>query len=152
MQIADKNEELKCRRALETDEQSGITSSRPCGSTSERSGPECGTRCVNIQKQIRALEKEIGGLETKAKDTGEMAERATAITSIDNATNTDIERIERRFAKDYLARVDALAEIQNGTQVPTPNALAVNANTEQSANANSATAANTNTASNGNTD
>jgi hypothetical protein len=112
--IEEKTRLLECKRALLTDEQSGIDSRRDCGSTSERSGPECGPRCMNIQGQITDLENEIAALEKQAAATGETSERSDAIKKIDTATNEDIARIEKRFSTDYLARVDALAEIQKG--------------------------------------
>ncbi|MCU1267285.1 MAG: hypothetical protein JWM21_3603 [Acidobacteria bacterium] len=112
--IEEKTKLLECKRALLTNEQSGIDSRLDCGSTAEKSGPECGPRCANIQGQITDLEHEIAALEKQAADTGETTERSEAIKKIDTATKQDIDRIDKRFATDYLARVDALAEIQKG--------------------------------------
>lgn len=112
--IDEKTKLLECKRALLTNEQSGIDSRLDCGSTAEKSGPECGPRCTNIQGQITDLEHEIAALEKQAADTGELTERSDSIKKIDNATKDEISRIDKEYTTDYLARVDALAEIQKG--------------------------------------
>ena len=111
-QIQEKTTLRSCMQQLLTNEQSGMDSELPCGSTREKSGAGCDVRCQNIKAQITLLTKEIGVLETRAVT--EETQRSDSISSINTATVSDITRIEDRFSKDYLARVDALAELQNG--------------------------------------
>lgn len=109
-QVRAKTERRDCLVNLLTLEQSGIKAITLCGASSDK--PNCGMRCENIKKEIAQLNKELGTLTTQA--TGEIQQGLNARNNIQNLTNKDVEDIENNFPKDYLARVDALAEIEKG--------------------------------------
>lgn len=106
--VDDKTARRDCLVNLMTLEQSGISRETPCGASSGIK--ECGSRCENIKKEIEQINEELGSINTQAA--AELQRETNDRNNIYTLTNQDIEDIERNYAKDYLARVDALAEIE----------------------------------------
>lgn len=97
-----------CLQKLLTAEQSGRLVELDCGFSSGI--PECRRRCENIKHQVDQLNKEIDQLSTQvAVERDQVRGQSNAI---DTRATRDIEDIEKEFSKDYLARVDTLAEME----------------------------------------
>jgi len=109
-QVKAKTDRRDCLVNLLTLEQSGIQQVTQCGASSGIK--ECGGRCENIKKEVAQLNKELQTLNTQAA--GEIQQELDARNNIQTLTNNDVADIEKTFPKDYLARVDALAEIEKG--------------------------------------
>jgi hypothetical protein len=109
-QVKSKTERRDCLVNLLTLEQSGIETVTPCGGSSNLK--DCGIRCENIKKEVGQLNKELEALSKQAA--AEIQQESVAKGRVHAQTEKDVEEIETHFPKDYLARVDALAEIQNG--------------------------------------
>jgi hypothetical protein len=109
-QVKSKTERRDCLVNLLTLEQSGIERVTPCGGSSNLK--DCGIRCENIKKEVGQLNKELEAL-SKQSD-AEIQQESKARDGIQAQTEKDVEEIQKHFPKDYLARVDALADIQKG--------------------------------------
>ncbi len=107
-QVKSKTDRRDCLVNLLTLEQSGIQEVTNCGASSGI--PECGTRCANIKAEIAQLNKEVQVLTNQAS--AETKQELDAKADIRRQTVKDVEEIEKSFPNDYLARVDALAEIE----------------------------------------
>jgi uncharacterized protein DUF4407 len=97
-----------CLQKLLTAEQSGHRVELDCGFSSGL--PECRKRCEKIQQQIGQLNNEIAQLSTQA-----VAEREQAMehsNALETRATRDAKDIESKFSKDYLTRVDTLAEME----------------------------------------
>jgi hypothetical protein len=109
-QVNSKTDRRDCLVNLLTLEQSGVQEVTKCGASSGI--PECGKRCDNIKAEIAQLNKEIQVWTNQAS--AETKQELDDKTDIQRRTAKDVEEIEKTFPKDYLARVDALAEIERG--------------------------------------
>ena len=109
-QVQAKTARRDCLFNLLTLEQSGIKRETECGGSSGIK--ECGTRCENIRKEIAKLDRELAELNMQAG--GEVQQQTNARNDIQTRTENEVKRVEKEFPKDYLARVDALAEIEQG--------------------------------------
>lgn len=107
-QLNSKIQRRDCLVNLLTLEQSGFMRETPCGASSGL--PQCGMRCENIKKEIEQLNKELDKLNGLAVT--EIQQASNARNTIEQVTDTDVKEIEKNFPNDYLARVDALAEIE----------------------------------------
>ncbi len=104
-----------CLTTLQTNEQSGRVSSLSCGSTSGLA--QCGPRCAQIGGQIAELNKEIEVLNKQIQDARDVTQKARDRAEIQSGqinqrAADDVAAIENRFSYDYLARVDALSELE----------------------------------------
>ncbi len=106
--VKEKTDLRDCKTKLLTAEQSGVKVELPCGYSVGKVG--CGERCENLRKQIDQLTKEIAKTDVLAG--GEISRQANNINTLQTVTDNDIEEIKSGFAKDYLARMSALKEIE----------------------------------------
>lgn len=98
-----------CKEKLLTAEQSGGEKVQlECGYSSGL--PRCEDRCRNILQQINQLDGEIQQLNSRVEKERELADKQR--NAIETQTKKDVEAIEKGFSKDYLARVNTLAEIE----------------------------------------
>lgn len=100
-------------------EQSGARVRLSCGASSGL--PECAHRCETIRSRVENIDREIARLSARAdreRSQGRAARRridadaATELARIDSDAAADVEEIKRGFSYDYLARVDALSQIE----------------------------------------
>lgn len=99
-----------CQQQLLTAEQSGIAVELPgCGWSSGI--PECRNRCHNILAQIDVLTSEIEMLSQTVREDRDRMQRSKE--AMDSALATEVAHIRQQTSFDYLARVDALAEIEH---------------------------------------
>jgi len=109
-----------CWQKLLTLEQSGIKdSSLPCGASSGI--PTCANRCEKIQEQIKRLNQEIDNLLNQVnQETDNLSKREAEeikllterLQEIDTSAAKDVHDIEAKYSEDYLARVRALAKME----------------------------------------
>jgi hypothetical protein len=107
-ELQNKSSYRDCLQRLLTAEQSGYRVQLDCGFSSGIR--DCGKRCEKIQQQINQLNKEISQLTTQV--TTDSQQTQGQISAINSLADKDIADIEKKFSEDYLARVDALAEME----------------------------------------
>ncbi len=109
-QLDERREYLDCLRRLQTAEQTKRAVKLPCGYSSGL--PTCGSRCLAVQRQQDQVLVEIQRLEARAKEEEETLSARRG--DIDDRARGDVADIEAGFSSDYLARVDALAQVEKG--------------------------------------
>jgi hypothetical protein len=119
--LHEKTARRDCLQNLLTAEQSGYKVELQCGYSSGM--PHCANRCQKIQEQIKQLTQEIDTLTSKRnRENDYVLTRETEANNlmiqrmkdIDDAAVKDMQEIEAKYSEDYLARVDALTEIEEG--------------------------------------
>lgn len=129
-EMTDKLELSKCLGQLQTAEQSGREIELPCGYSSPY--VTCADRCIAIGEQKRQVDAEIATLRNRAGEetrgqldrldaenkrrqevaAAEEKRRQDQIAAIDRAAEQDVGKAQAGFSRDYLARVKALARIE----------------------------------------
>jgi hypothetical protein len=121
IELQEKTARRDCLQNLLTAEQSGYKVELQCGYSSGI--PQCANRCQKIQEQIKQLNQEIDTLTSnRNRENDHVFKRETEASNlmlkrmkdIDDAAVKDIQDIEAKHSADYLARVDALTEIEKG--------------------------------------
>lgn len=104
-----------CLTSLQQFEQSNAPVVQlPCGATT--GVPTCARRCQDISPRIDAAGRDIEQLDTqiaaaRSTEAADAARVAPFLAEIDKRETEDVERLRGTFSFDYLARVDALDEI-----------------------------------------
>lgn len=115
-QRAERVARLDCLNELQTYEQSSAAShTSACGTTS--GSVSCGPRCAKIGDQAAQVRGEIVNLDEKlnvarAADAEAERRRQEDIAAIEKRAQGDVDDIEGKYSDDYLARVAALAELE----------------------------------------
>ena len=105
-----------CLTTLQQFEQSNAPKmTLPCGATTGI--PTCARRCQDISPRIAAAARDVERLDAqvaaaRATEAADQGRVAPLLADIDSREAADIARLSSSFSFDYLARIDALGEIE----------------------------------------
>jgi len=123
-------EQIQCLERLKYHEEKGdmVVGEGLCSGLTTTGKRNCRDQCINFQNRIDQLREQIKQLDGDRSDITERInqvrkevdssrktneeERNIKRKSLEEATRKGISTIEKKYSEDYLARVDALAEIE----------------------------------------